>query len=279
MYDAKQELHEFVAEDRDAAVAKACAFFGLESDQLQIEEPPAGDVYGLGGRTVVVAGPKDRKPPARGGRDDGGRGRDRDREGRGRGGRERRERGGRDRDRAPREAPALSDEPSVGTVSGTLGEIGQFVCGAIERLEVGPFEIAESQEGDVVAIEVKGAAAGVLAAGEARAIDALQMLANQALARIQDEGRVVLDIEGASESREKHLERLAERAVKRAQEGGKAIALDPMNGHDRRAIHLAVRELDGVATMSIGEGRYRQVVVVPEGAEEYEEALRQSESS
>ncbi|MEM7409915.1 MAG: R3H domain-containing nucleic acid-binding protein [Myxococcota bacterium] len=283
MYDAKQELHEFVADDREAAVAKACAFFGLESDALQIEEPAAGDVYGLGGRTVVVAGPKDRKPPAPRGPRDGGEGRGRDREGRGgrdRGGRERRERGGRDRggrDAAP--APVLSDEPSVGKVQGELGEIGKYVCGAIERLEVGPFEISESQEGDVTAVEVKGAAAAVLAAGEARAIDALQLLANQALARIQDEGRVVLDIEGASESREKHLERLAERAVKRAKEGGKAIALDPMNGHDRRAIHLAVKELDSVATMSIGEGRYRQVVVVPEGADEYEEALRQSEGS
>jgi hypothetical protein len=31
--------------------------------------------------------------------------------------------------------------------------------------------------------------------------------------------------------------------------------------------------------MSTGEGRYRQVVVVPEGAPEYEEALRESEAA
>jgi hypothetical protein len=31
--------------------------------------------------------------------------------------------------------------------------------------------------------------------------------------------------------------------------------------------------------MSIGEGRFRQVVVVPQGAPEYEEALRQSQGS
>ena len=65
----------------------------------------------------------------------------------------------------------------------------------------------------------------------------------------------------------------------RARDGGRAIALDPMNGRDRRIIHLAVRDEDGVASMSIGEGRYRQVVVVPEGAPEYEEAQRQSEAS
>jgi spoIIIJ-associated protein len=91
--------------------------------------------------------------------------------------------------------------------------------------------------------------------------------------------RIVLDVEGNTEVRESFLERLAERVVGRAREGGRSVALDPMNGRDRRIIHLAVREHAGMATMSIGEGRYRQVVVVPEGADEYEEALRQTESA
>ncbi len=301
MYDAKQEPHEFVAESREAALEKARAFFGLGAEQLLVQAFVGGEVYGLSGRTVVVAVPRDRKPPQRSERD-GGRDRDRGRErggrdrDRGRGGRDRdrdrggRERGGyeardRDRDRPPpREiapaAPALSDEPSVATVHGSLGEIGEFVKGVIERLEVGPFAIRESQDGANTVVEVKGAAAEVLAGGEARALDALQLLANQLLLR-RDEaatGRVVLDVEGGSDSRERHLERLAERVVKRAIEGGRAIALDPMNGRDRRTIHISVREHEGVATMSIGEGRFRQVVVVPEGAPEYEEALRQSQA-
>ena len=306
MYDPKQEPHEFVAENREAALEKARAFFGLASDQLLVSEQMGGEVYGLAGRTVVVAVPRDRKPPQRSDRDGGrdrdrdrgregrGGGRDRDRD-RGRGGRDRdgrggRERGGfeardRDRDRAPQRElaspPVVSDEPSVGTVQGSLGEIGEFVKGALERLEVGPFSIHESQDGANTVVEVKGAAAEVLAAGEARGLDALQLLANQVLLRKDEQatGRVVLDVEGGSDSRERHLERLAERVVKRALEGGRAIALDPMNGRDRRTIHISVREYEGVATMSIGEGRFRQVVVVPAGAPEYEEALRQSQGS
>src|SRR5258706_13364385 len=89
-------------------------------------------------------------------------------------------------------------------------------------------------------------------------------------------GRVVLDVEGGSDSREKHLERLAERVVQRAIEGGRAIALDPMNGRDRRTIHISVREHEGVATMSIGEGRFRQVVVGPAGGPGNQGALRPS---
>ena len=40
--------------------------------------------------------------------------------------------------------------------------------------------------------------------------------------------------------------------------------------------HLALRDEEDVATMSTGEGRYRQGVVVPEGAPEFEEAERES---
>ena len=60
--------------------------------------------------------------------------------------------------------------------------------------------------------------------------------------------------------------------AKRAKETGRSVALDPMNGRDRRALHVAVRDIEGVVTMSVGSGRYRQVVIVPEGAPEYEEA-------
>jgi hypothetical protein len=37
--------------------------------------------------------------------------------------------------------------------------------------------------------------------------------------------------------------------------------------------------MDDVATMSMGEGRYRQVIVVPEGAPEYEDAARESDAA
>jgi spoIIIJ-associated protein len=150
----------------------------------------------------------------------------------------------------------------------------------IERLDIGPFEIAEAEEGELIVCQIRGDAAAAMASGDGRPVDALQLLVNQAaLRRSDDAKRVVLDVEGNAVAREEFLERLVERVIRRAQDGGRAVALDPMSGRDRRIIHLAVREHDGVATMSIGEGRYRQVVVVPEAAAEYEEALQQSEAA
>lgn len=286
MYDSKNEAHEFVAESSEEAIAKATSFFGVDREGLVIRCLEAGEVHGLAGRSVVVAVPRDRKPPQPGRaeprerprrNDRGGRG---DRPGRGeRGARGERGRGGRERARAA--TVELSDEPSVGTVRGeALGEEGDFVLGVVERMDVGPFEISRSEDGELLVFEIRGPGARALAGGDGRSVDALQLLVNQAAVRGDaDAKRIVLDVEGNAEAREDFLGRLAQRVVRRAREGGRAVALDPMSGRDRRIIHLAVRDEEGVASMSIGEGRYRQVMIVPEGAPEYEEASSQSQAA
>lgn len=301
MYEARNEAHEFIGEDRADAVRKAVAFFGVDEDGLVVRALDGTTVYGLGGRTVVVAAPKNRAPIRR---SEGGGDRDRDRDrdrGRRDGRREGRrdegrrgDRGDRGRDREDRRegAPALErsfesaprevelpTEPSVGVPKGPLSEIGEFVRGTIERLGLGSFEIGESEDDEVQALEVTGAGARALAGGDGRAVDALALIVNQAAQKgSEDAKKIVLDVEGNTEVREGFLTRLAQRAIARARDAGRAIALDPMNGRDRRIIHLAVRDEEGVASMSMGEGRYRQVVVVPEGAPEYEEARQQSEA-
>jgi predicted RNA-binding protein Jag len=310
MYDPSNEPREFVGLAREDAVAKACAFFRLSEEALAIHELDPKEVYGLASRTVIVAIPLERRAresgrAAAGGEDSRG----------SRGGRRRREeapsgerrgrpdgrsargekervglraaegRGGRGAEgREPRgesrgEAAALR-EPSIGAVRGEVGEIGRFVLGALERMDLGPFEISESDEEGLIALSLRGPAARELGSGDGRPVDALQLLANQAAMRLsEDAKRIVLDVEGDLEQREGRLSELAERAARWARETGRAIALDPMSPRDRRIIHLALRDAEAVATMSVGEGRYRQVVVVPEGAPEYEQAVRESRAA
>ena len=296
MYDVKNEAHEFVGDGRDEAINKACQFFGVADESaLAISGFETGAVYGLATRTVIVAVPKSgtKSAPARS-RDDAGRSAGRDpsrRRDRGRDDRaresspslreDREPRGGRERTPKPKADPAArAAGPSVGSMSGELGEIGQFMLGTIERMGLGPFEISESKEGEMIVLQVTGAASQELSSGHGRTVDALQLLANQLSARINpDRERVVIDVEGNADAREEFLGKLAERVAKRALQTGRAVALDPMNGRDRRLIHMALRDREDVATMSEGEGRYRQVVVVPENSDEFEEARAQSERS
>ncbi len=290
MYDRKNEANEFVADTVEEAKADAARFYDMDQEELRIAEAPAGEIYGLGGRAAIVAIPKNAKPPtpSRDGGDGGGRGRDRgerrERGGRGdRGGRGRRDRGDRgdrgERRESRSEAPAPEAGPlGKATRSGEVGVVGEFVAGVMERLRIGDLDVSETREGDMLVIQIGGDAVKNLHSNDARATDALQLLAAQAAKQADDDApRVVIEIEGESDDREDSLKELAARALKRARSTERSIALDPMSPRDRRVIHLAVRDEEGVATMSIGSGRFRQVLVVPEGAREYEEALESGE--
>jgi spoIIIJ-associated protein len=309
MYDRRNEPNEFVGESVEDATASAARFFDVDAAELNVVVAPENSISGAAGRTVVVAFPKSVRPGRGGGGGDGGRERDDDRRGRGRGdrgdrdegrsregrgrgrGRERGDRGdrggrGNDRgERAERSEPAgaaadVAPQESKGSAQGELGPVGEFVLGVLERMSLGGFEISEVAEDDFLVYQIRGAVTSPLSSGDGRSVDALQLLANQAAKQLlEDAPRVVIDVEGESEAREESLQRLASRAAARAIDTGRAIALDPMDARSRRIVHVALRDEDGIATMSMGTGRFRQVVVVPEGAPEYEEALEASRSA
>lgn len=277
MFDRRAEANEFVGSTQEEATSEASRFYGVEASALKIAVP--ADVSGAGGRVVVVACPRDFKPtPTReergssGGRSErGGRERSRD-------GDSRRRRGG---DAKPRPSALAAEatetgKASKGVAGGSLGPAGNFILGAVERMGLGNFEIRESAEEDskFLVYQLSGEACEALGGGDGRATDALQLLANQVVRRDdEDPARVVIEVEGKGEERDESLRTLAERAAVRALESGRALALDAMNGRDRRVVHLALKERTDIATMGIGEGRYRQVLVVPEGAPEYDDAV------
>ncbi len=282
MYDPRSEPNEFIGATRSEAIAKACNFYEVDEQALLIAELGPSDVSGLAARVVVVALPLDAVREAPRGNH---RGHAERREPRRRGGREGPSRGNRrertaapaqggepTRERVREEGPR---EPSVGKAQTDLGPEGEFVRGLIERMDVGSFEISESLEDGLRALVLRGEGARRLPEADGRAVEAIQLLANQAALRIggEDAARVVVDAEGDADRREEQLERVAERAASRAEKTGRTIGLDPMNSRDRRVVHVTLRDHTDVATMSQGSGHYRRVLVVPKGAAEYEEAL------
>ena len=73
--------------------------------------------------------------------------------------------------------------------------------------------------------------------------------------------RVILDIEGYKEKREKTLEELAEKVAKTVIKTRKSFKLEPMQAYERKIIHSALQKNDKVETESIGEEPNRRIVV------------------
>lgn len=73
--------------------------------------------------------------------------------------------------------------------------------------------------------------------------------------------RVLLNICGYKEKREKALEELAEKLEKTVVKTRKSITLEPMTAYERKIIHSKLQNSNKVTTSSIGEEPYRKIVI------------------
>jgi spoIIIJ-associated protein len=94
-------------------------------------------------------------------------------------------------------------------------------------------------------------------------LDALQYLTRLYVNRADKEGkRVALNVGDYRKRREETLKSLAKRQAQRAIKYRRSCVLEPMNPYERRIIHTAVQEIEGVSSHSVGEGENRRVVIV-----------------
>ncbi len=98
-------------------------------------------------------------------------------------------------------------------------------------------------------------------------LDALQYLASLAANNGGGHYKISINVGNYREKREETLIALAERVSAQALKAGKCRTLEPMNPYERRVIHTAVQNIEGVVSASFGDGTSRRVVIAPEGVE------------
>ena len=99
-------------------------------------------------------------------------------------------------------------------------------------------------------------------------LDALQYLTRLFVNRSENNNkRVALNVGDYRSRREETLKALAKRQANRVLKYSRSTALEPMNPYERRIIHTAIQEIEGVTSHSVGEGDRRRVVITPEGGE------------
>ena len=104
---------------------------------------------------------------------------------------------------------------------------------------------------------------GALIGRKGERLSALQHIVNLMLSRRMGTWtRVLVDVEDYRGRRERQLVEVATRAAEHVRETGQMLQLEPMTALERRWVHLALRDMDGIATQSIGEEPMRRVVVL-----------------
>jgi spoIIIJ-associated protein len=112
--------------------------------------------------------------------------------------------------------------------------------------------------------EVTGGDSALLIGKRGQTLEAIQYLVEKIVNKKNTERiKIIVDVEGYLESRRENLERLANRLADKAKKVGKPMTIGQMNSHDRRIVHLFLKNDINVRTQSIGEGQYRKLMIFP----------------
>ncbi|TVQ40424.1 MAG: protein jag [Spirochaetaceae bacterium] len=118
------------------------------------------------------------------------------------------------------------------------------------------------REPDKLGVRLDSEHSSILIGRKGKNLDALQLLANVVAGRLDhSEIKVVIDSENYRSRREESLVRLAERVGDQVKRTRSSRLLEPMNPFERRLIHTALANIEGIETKSEGEGLYKQVRV------------------
>lgn len=117
-------------------------------------------------------------------------------------------------------------------------------------------------DGSHLKVDINGEDLNYLIGHRGDVLNNLQTIMSSIASRgLEYKVRVILNICGYKEKREKSLEELAQKLEKTVVRTKKSITLEPMTAYERKIIHSKLQNSNKVTTTSIGEEPYRKVVI------------------
>lgn len=118
----------------------------------------------------------------------------------------------------------------------------------------------------IVIVNVDGDDVESLIGDHGEVLNKLQFIARSMASQVvNDRTTFVIDVANYRQKRQNELVEIAQETAARAAEHKRPIALAPMPPHERRIIHMTLREDERVTTESKGEGDRRRVRIMPKG--------------
>ena len=162
-------------------------------------------------------------------------------------------------------APAAVDETPVPIDI----ESNPKVKAAVEYLKeivalMGVEDVAFSaiQKGEATIIRLDGDKMGALIGRRGETMESLSYLASLVANRMEgDYIKLGLDVAGYRGKRENDLTALAQKIGQKVRRSGRCFSMEPMNPYERRIIHSAISQMEGLRSESKGEGKDRHVVI------------------
>ena len=114
-----------------------------------------------------------------------------------------------------------------------------------------------------VLVDLTGSDRDYLLSRKGEGLGALQYLLNRIIYKGRKGKKIQVDCGGFRKLHEDEIVEIAVRSAEKAKTRGEECLLNPMNPYERRLVHIALAELGGVETRSVGDGFLKRVAIVP----------------
>lgn len=109
---------------------------------------------------------------------------------------------------------------------------------------------------------------GYIIGKEAKMLDSLQHILNQMINKHEKKQlKLKVDVDGYRQRRKDALLGKVKDIAEKVKTRGKSFTMEPMHAANRRVVHQFVEKDKGLRTMTIGDGEYKRVVIIPAGKE------------
>jgi spoIIIJ-associated protein len=123
-------------------------------------------------------------------------------------------------------------------------------------------KVSREETSDGARLNLEGEPAELLARHRGEPLKALQHIVDSAFGRdTRDERRVFIDALGYRKGKDIELRQMAKLLAEKVKQSGLDQQLGPLNPYERRLVHMAVAEVPGVTTESIGDAFSKTVLI------------------
>ena len=140
--------------------------------------------------------------------------------------------------------------------------VKNFLDDFISKLPTNDLKYEIKRDKSDLLVNITGEDTGYLIGYRGNGLNSIQVILNNIANKgINERVRILLNIGGYKEKREKDLKELADKIAGTVIRKRKAITLEPMSSYERKIIHSRLQENTKVETHSIGEEPNRRIVV------------------
>lgn len=134
----------------------------------------------------------------------------------------------------------------------------------LEKMNVEDFSIETKSRHPDIIFNIISPDSKILIGKNAQTLDSMQFILNRMVKWEDSETTLVVDVE---DYRDRVIEQLKEKAIKLAKtvrRTGKPIKMSPMVTMVRKEVHIALKQIKGINTVSKGDGHLKEILIVPD---------------